>query len=318
MPLPRHLIYESLTISLSFLCRSFAGDGKNDLRVKGMNFIGAIILTTLIAELAINTVAEALNLRIQSNDLPDDFKDTYAPERHRRSQDYLETRTKFGWAAAACDLGLLLLFWFAGGFEWLDLTVRQWGQGPVVTGTLYIGSLMLLKSVFDLPFAVYSTFVIEQRFGFNTATAATLSPIRVRPGTGHGYRRPRPGRRAVFLSTRVPMPGGFAGGRTFSFWTAIYCTDLDHAPFQPVRTTGRGGTQKAIMDLAGAVKYPLQTSWSWTAPGAPASPMPFLRGLVKTNGSRFSIPLSSGTPPRRWSRCWPMKSAITSVTISDR
>jgi len=145
-----------------------------------MNLIGIIILAALAANLALNILAEVLNLRRQTSRPPAGFEDVYPPEKYHQSQAYLKTRTRFGWAAAAFDLALLLLFWFAGGFEYLDQWVRQWSFGPVLTGTLYIGLLLGVKSLLNQPFSLYSTFVIEARFGFNTATPATFAADRIK------------------------------------------------------------------------------------------------------------------------------------------
>ncbi|MBT8340076.1 MAG: M48 family metallopeptidase, partial [Desulfatitalea sp.] len=73
----------------------------------------------------------------------------------------------------AVDLAVLLAFWFAGGFAWLDVWARGFGFGPVPTGMIYIGALALLKGIISQPFDIYSTFVIEARFGFNKTTWRT-------------------------------------------------------------------------------------------------------------------------------------------------
>src|SRR5262249_10742812 len=75
---------------------------------------------------------------------------------------------------SAFDLAVLLIFWFAGGFNWLDHIVRNFGLGPVLTGLIYIGILVLVSDLLSLPFSVYSTFVIEERFGFNRTTRRTF------------------------------------------------------------------------------------------------------------------------------------------------
>lgn len=162
--------YESLTIT-SFVIRKGA---------QNMNLIGIIILVALATNLLLNILAEVLNLRRQTSRPPTGFEDVYPPEKYRQSQAYLKTRTSFGWTAAAFDLALLLIFWFFGGFEYLDQWVRQWSLGPVLSGTLYIGILLGAKSLVAQPFAVYSTFVIEARFGFNTATPATFVTDRIK------------------------------------------------------------------------------------------------------------------------------------------
>ena len=67
-----------------------------------------------------------------------------------------------------------MAFWLFGGFEWLDQIVRSAGYGPLVSGLVYIGSLTLASSLLGLPFRLYSTFVIETRFGFNRTTMGTF------------------------------------------------------------------------------------------------------------------------------------------------
>jgi STE24 endopeptidase len=98
----------------------------------------------------------------------------YDAERYRRSQEYTRARTRFSFWPQAFDLALLLGFWFAGGFAWLDGWTRALGYGPIVTGLVYVGVLALAKVVLDLPFRYWSTFVIEERFGFNKSTRATF------------------------------------------------------------------------------------------------------------------------------------------------
>ena len=226
-----------------------------------MNFIGILILFALLADYTLTIIAEVLNLRGQSSDLPAGFEGVYSPERYRRSQAYLRSRTRFGWMTATFDLGLLLLFWFSSGFEWLDSLVRQWGFGPVVTGLLYLGILLAVKSLLDQPFATYSTFVIEARFGFNTATKTTFITDRLK---------------GLLLAVVL---GGTALAGVLAFfeyagqnawwqcWLAVtgFILGLQYiAPawimplFNKFEPLEEGELKKAILTLADSVDYPLQ------------------------------------------------------------
>ncbi|HBZ39038.1 MAG TPA: peptidase M48, partial [Balneola sp.] len=115
-----------------------------------------------------------LNLKSLSKELPDEFDGVYDQETYAKSQEYTKTQTRFGFITGGFDLVVLLGFWFSGGFNWLDEIVRAWGFGELVTGLLYIAVLMVAKSVISLPFSIYSTFVIEERFGFNKTTPKTF------------------------------------------------------------------------------------------------------------------------------------------------
>ncbi len=69
---------------------------------------------------------------------------------------------------------MTLLFILVGGFNVVDLAARDFGFSAIPTGLIFAGLLALLSTILSLPFSVYSTFVIEQRFGFNTTTVATF------------------------------------------------------------------------------------------------------------------------------------------------
>ncbi len=139
-----------------------------------MNAFAIVILVALVGEYVLNLVADRLNLSALRPEVPEEFRDVYDAETYARSQEYTRVRTRFGWIPTTFDLVLVLAFWFAGGFNWLDGLSRGFGFGPVLTGLLYIGALVLAKSILSLPFRYYSTFVIEERFGFNKSTKATF------------------------------------------------------------------------------------------------------------------------------------------------
>ena len=139
-----------------------------------MNIYAVIILSALILDYALDRIADALNLKALSGDLPDEFKDVFDAEKYRRSQEYTRVKTRFNAVASTVDLVLILIFWFGRGFELVDALVRSVSQGIIQRGLLYVGVLILLKSLLSLPFHIYATFVIEERFGFNKTTIKTF------------------------------------------------------------------------------------------------------------------------------------------------
>ena len=139
-----------------------------------MNVYAVFILTALLAESVLSVASDLLTLRAQPDAVPDEFADTFDEDEYDKALDYNRTRTRFGLVSSAFGLILLLGFWFAGGFEWLDTVVRGWGLGPIGTGLLYVGLLVGGRGLLSLPFSVYSTFVIEERFGFNETTPKTF------------------------------------------------------------------------------------------------------------------------------------------------
>lgn len=134
----------------------------------------AIILTALGVNFILELIANILNMGALEKTLPIEFQGIFQEDEYARSQEYTRVQTRFGFITSVFDLTVLLFFWFLGGFNALDLSIRELGFSEIWTGLLYIGSLLLLKTIISLPFNIYATFVIEERFGFNKTTVQTF------------------------------------------------------------------------------------------------------------------------------------------------
>lgn len=139
-----------------------------------MNGVAVLILAALLLEFLLELIADVLNLRALKDRPPEGFEDVFDPERYQKSQQYLRANTRFGWISGGFDLLVLLFFWFGGGFAWLDEWTRSLGGGEVWTGLVFVGILMAGRSLLHLPFGIYNTFVLEERFGFNRTTPKTF------------------------------------------------------------------------------------------------------------------------------------------------
>jgi STE24 endopeptidase len=139
-----------------------------------MNIFAIIIILALLLEFSLEIASNLLNLKALKTELPPVLQGIYPPGDYRKSQEYLRVTTRFGMLGSIFTLLLLLAFWFSGGFNWFDQVVRAWNFIPLVNGLLYIGILLLAYNLLKLPFSIYGTFVIEERFGFNRTTPSTF------------------------------------------------------------------------------------------------------------------------------------------------
>ena len=198
-----------------------------------MNLIACIILLFLLAEYALNLVADNLNLGAVSDRVPPLFEDVYDPEKYRQSQLYLRVNTRFEQAVGTIDLLVLLVFWFCGGFAVIDRWTRAFGWGEVTTGIVYILVLAGLKAAIDQVPGLYHTFVIEQRFGFNKTTLKTWVMDRIK-GLALALVLGVPLIAAVlaFLNTRAHRPGSGVGGWSRFFrWSSSSSPPHGSCPF---------------------------------------------------------------------------------------
>ncbi len=139
-----------------------------------MNTYAIIITAIVLIEFIVDNTAKYLNLKALDTELPSEFADVYDNETYRNSQEYTKTRTKFGFISSGFGLVSLLLFWYLGGFEYVNTIAESWSDSFILRGLYFFGILIVLQQIVSLPFSIYSTFVIEERFGFNKTTAKTF------------------------------------------------------------------------------------------------------------------------------------------------
>ena len=139
-----------------------------------MNEIFWVILIALILDYAIGLLSTILNLRSLKSIPPSLLEDVYESEAYRKSQEYTRVQSIFGLIVSSFKLVALLIFWIVGGFNYVGQTVRLMGWSEIWNGMAFIGILAAFTVLLNIPLNLYSTFVIEQRFGFNKTTYSTF------------------------------------------------------------------------------------------------------------------------------------------------
>ncbi len=129
-----------------------------------------IIIFALAVEYLLSTVSSILDMGNIVEEVPTDFQDVYDREKYARSQSYLRDRTRFGIFSSTFSLLLILVVIHTGLFGVLDQFVRVQTIQPILAGLLFFGIIFIIQDIISLPFSIYSTFVIEEKFEFNRTT----------------------------------------------------------------------------------------------------------------------------------------------------
>jgi len=142
-----------------------------------------IVLATILGEFVLSELASFLNYRALDTPMPKEFDGIYKPDAYAESQRYTKAKTIFGLLNKSFDLALLLVFWLVfDGFELVDGVVRSAVPGDsaespsldIWRGLLYMAIFGVGEGVLGLPWSIYFTFVLEEKFGFNKTTAKTF------------------------------------------------------------------------------------------------------------------------------------------------
>ena len=139
-----------------------------------MNTLGIIIIIAMAAEFILNLIVNILNLMNQSKPIPKELNDIFDDTEYNKSQQYTRHKTYLELVTGTFMLLITWVFWLTGGFNYLDIFVRDITEQPILLGLIYSLTLLLASTLISLPFSIYSTFVTEQKFGFNKTNVKTF------------------------------------------------------------------------------------------------------------------------------------------------
>ena len=110
------------------------------------------------------------HLRQHGNHVPRVFQGTVDREKLSKIAAYTADSTRFGTVTRSCDQAVLLVILLTGCLPWFVGIIDTWHLGFIGSGLIFFGVLAMISNLLDVPFSLYSTFVIEDRYGFNTRT----------------------------------------------------------------------------------------------------------------------------------------------------
>ena len=144
------------------------------------NETALFFLALLLGGHLLESLALLLDSRAVQRPLPRQLAEWVDEETWQKSQLYTQARHRLALLESTVQLLVLLSFWFAGGFWQWERLVAGWHLGEITTGVVYIGLLLLGSYGIGLPFALYGTFGIEARFGFNRTSGKTFAADQVK------------------------------------------------------------------------------------------------------------------------------------------
>lgn len=133
-----------------------------------------LIVCMILAACAVDIYAEVLNTESLKKTIPKEFAGYFDEVKYGKSREYTIAKSKVTILERIFGLFALMGFWGLGGFALLDEYVRIFSYGTIMTGLLYLAILAFAFLLVSLPFDVYKTFVVEERFGFNKMTPQTF------------------------------------------------------------------------------------------------------------------------------------------------
>ncbi len=108
------------------------------------------------------------------NAVPEKFAHSIDLPDHQKAADYSITKINVASFFKIIGYAFLLIWTLGGGLEALDQFSQSFEKGPIITGLIFFGIFGAISMILGLPESIFSTFVIEERFGFNKTTPKTF------------------------------------------------------------------------------------------------------------------------------------------------
>ncbi len=142
------------------------------------SFVSLVFAGVVLAWLALRlwlTTRQVRHVALHRDEVPSAFAASVTLATHRRAADYTIAKARLGLISMAFGAAVLLGWTLLGGLDALNAGLRdavlpRWGAMAYQLSLL--AAFTLIGGLLELPFDVYGTFVLEQRFGFNRVTPA--------------------------------------------------------------------------------------------------------------------------------------------------
>ncbi len=111
------------------------------------------------------------HIRKEGDRIPAVFQGVIDSETLSRMSRYTIESSRFGSAESLIAEVVLLAVLLSGIVPWMVVWIEAFHLHPVASGLVFFAVLAFFSTVFGIPFDLYSTFVIEKKYGFSTITA---------------------------------------------------------------------------------------------------------------------------------------------------
>lgn len=138
------------------------------------NFVFWIIVAIILLEFILNRVVSYLNSTWFGKPIPAELEGIYDDQKYAKQQRYSLAQYNFSTVMASINIVISLVALFIGFYGWFDDLLRGVINNEILLSISFLVALGVISSIIDIPFSYYSTFKIEEDFGFNKSTQKTF------------------------------------------------------------------------------------------------------------------------------------------------
>ena len=139
-----------------------------------------LLIVVIILNFLKDVFLDYLNSKNFDNKIPKIISDVYNSEKYLKSQEYKKSQYEFSKYSKIYSLIVVLCFFYFDGFLILDTFCRELFDNSILISLTFFGIIFFGNELLSLPFSIFFTFVIEEKFGFNKTTIKTYISDRLK------------------------------------------------------------------------------------------------------------------------------------------
>ena len=133
-----------------------------------------ILITIIVLNFLKDSILDYLNSTFFNKEIPVILSDIYDEKKYLKSQEYKKIQYRFSRIFNIYSFLILMLFFYLDGFLIVDNFSRSLFESELVISLSFFAIIYFGNDILRIPFSLYNTFIIEEKFGFNKTSIKTF------------------------------------------------------------------------------------------------------------------------------------------------
>ena len=133
-----------------------------------------ILITIIVLNFLKDSILDYLNSTFFNKEIPVILSDIYDEKKYLKSQEYKKIQYRFSRIFNTYSFLILMLFFYLDGFLIVDNFSRSLFESELVISLSFFAIIYFGNDILRIPFSLYNTFIIEEKFGFNKTSIKTF------------------------------------------------------------------------------------------------------------------------------------------------
>ena len=133
-----------------------------------------LFCSLIILNFVFSAILDYINDKNWKNEIPNELKDFYEKEKYLEAKNYTKSKGKVSLISSVLSTSLTLIILATGIYGYVSDYVYEIYSSSFLHSAIFFLFFYLINMIISIPISYYSTFVVEEKFGFNKTSLSTF------------------------------------------------------------------------------------------------------------------------------------------------